>query len=67
MLVPEEGASDGYPGGGRGRIQTTFGLVCEEVIDFAGSTVVCNNIETLVIHVENQVLTLGDGTQSMDS
>ena len=36
----------------------TFGLIGQECIDFLSSTVVGNDIEALVVHVENQVLAL---------
>jgi hypothetical protein len=36
----------------------TFCLIGEEIIDFAGRTVVGDNGETLVVHVEDQILTL---------
>lgn len=36
----------------------TFGLVLEKVVNFAGSTVICDNIEAFIVHVENQILTL---------
>lgn len=36
----------------------TLGLIFKEVVDLAGRTVVCDNGETLVVHVEDQVLTL---------
>lgn len=36
----------------------TFGLVRQKVVDFARRTVVCDDGEALVVHVENQVLTL---------
>ena len=36
----------------------TLGLVFKEVVDLAGRTVVCDDGEALVVHVENQVLAL---------
>jgi hypothetical protein len=36
----------------------TFRLVGKEIIDFTDSSVVCDNIEALVIHVKDQILTL---------
>jgi len=36
----------------------TFGLVLEKVVNFAGSTVICDDIEAFIVHVENQILTL---------
>ena len=36
----------------------TLGLVRKEVVDFARRTVVCDDSEALVVHVEDQVLTL---------
>lgn len=37
----------------------TFCLIGEEIIDFAGCTVVGDNGEAFVVHVEDQILTLG--------
>ena len=48
----------------RGRLDKdvlTLGLVCKEVIDFAGCAVVGNDGEALVVHVENEVLALEGG------
>ena len=45
----------------RGRLDKdvlTLGLVCKEVIDFAGCAVVGNDGEALVVHVEDEVLAL---------
>lgn len=36
----------------------TFRLVSKEMINFAGSTIVCDNGETLVVHVQDQILAL---------
>jgi hypothetical protein len=36
----------------------TLGLVLQEMVDFARRTVICDDGEALVIHVENQVLAL---------
>ena len=38
--------------------ERTLGLVRKEVVNFAGGTVVGDNGEALVVHVEDQVLTL---------
>lgn len=37
----------------------TFGLVVQEVVDLADCTVVGNDRIALVVHVQNQILTLG--------
>lgn len=39
----------------------TLSLVLEEVVDLAGRSVERDDVEALVVHVEDQVLTLGDG------
>lgn len=36
----------------------TLSFVGQKVVNFAGGTVVCDDSEALVVHVENQVLTL---------
>ena len=36
----------------------TFRLVVKEMLDFAGGTIVRNDGEALIIHVENEVLAL---------
>lgn len=36
----------------------TFGFICKELVDLACGSIVCNNGETLVIHIENEVLAL---------
>lgn len=46
----------------RPRREITLGLVRQEVVNLAGGAVVRNNGEALVVHVKNQVLTLGDAT-----
>lgn len=40
------------------RSWVTFCLIGEEIIYFASGTVVGDNVETLVVHVEDQILTL---------
>ena len=41
-----------------GKAYLTLGLVFEEVVDLAGGTVVSDNGEALVVHVEDEVLAL---------
>lgn len=36
----------------------TLGLIGEEIVDLAGCAVVCNDDESFVVHVQDQVLTL---------
>ena len=43
----------------RGLSSLTFCLILQKVVDLAGRTVVCDDGEALVVHVEDQVLTLG--------
>jgi hypothetical protein len=43
----------------------TFGFIGEERIDLGGRSVVCNNIEALVVHVQNKVLTLEDSERAI--
>ena len=42
----------------------TLCLVGEEIVDFAGGAVVCDDGETFVVHVQNQILTLGETFRS---
>lgn len=36
----------------------TLGFVLQEVVDFAGGSVISDDIKALVVHVQNQVLAL---------
>ena len=36
----------------------TLCLVCKEIVDFAGCAVICDDVETFVVHVQNQILAL---------
>jgi hypothetical protein len=47
-----ESSTDSVSGG------RTLGLVREEGVDLAGRTVVGDNVEALVVHVEDEVLAL---------
>ena len=38
----------------------TLGLVLQELVNLAGGAIVGNDVEALVVHVEDQVLTLND-------
>lgn len=40
------------------KVTHTLGFVLKESIDLAGCPIVCNDIEALVVHVEDQVLAL---------
>ena len=54
----EEKSVSGAEGKTLWRCRFTLGLVREEGVDLAGRTVVGNDGEALVVHVEDQVLTL---------
>lgn len=41
----------------------TLSLVSQEIVNFAGGSVIRNDVETLVVHVQNQVLTLQNGNR----
>lgn len=57
-----EGVSISIPSGRRLlSFRLTLGLVGHKVVDLGGGSVVSTNLETLVGHVEDQVLTLTIG------
>lgn len=43
----------------------TFRFVVKEVLNFAGGTIVSDNSEALIIHVQNEILTLTRASMSV--